>query len=64
MLKNAFLRTLPLGQKFYLDNVLYKVVETGTDTVKCRDLRFKLVWDIKGNAIVRAVMRDLAAVTR
>ena len=57
MLKNAFLRTLPAGQKFYMDMVLYKVIEPGTDIVVCRDSVFNLAWDIKGSAIVRAVAR-------
>ena len=58
MLKNAFLRTLPAGKHFYMDMVLYKVIEPGTNIVVCRDSTFNLAWDIKGSAIVRAVTRE------
>ena len=64
MIKNAFLRTLPNGQMFYMDDVLYKVIEEGTNIVVCRDLVFKLAWDIKGSAIVQVVVREPARYSR
>lgn len=60
MLRNAFLRTLPNGTSFYLDNVLYKVIETQNNdsNVYCRDAVFRLVWQIKSGAIVSAVPKS------
>ena len=43
---------------FYMDDVLYKVIQSGTNIVVCRDQVFKLAWDIKGGAIVQAVKRE------
>ena len=55
-LKPAFLRTLPAGQRFYSsDHVKFTVVVPGTFIVRCRDSQFNLVWDLDGNAVVKAI---------
>lgn len=55
-LKEAFLRTLPVGQRFYSsDHVKFTVVAPGTLIVMCRDAQFNLVWELDGGAIVKAI---------
>lgn len=55
--KAAFLRTLPVGQRFFTsDHVKHTVVAPGTFIVKCRDSQFNLVWELSGSAIVKAIL--------